>query len=126
MKDVNGYDDGISFHFALNNHIFRDNRIPPRGFRKDAYEREMAYIREADYKDGQNWDITKYVIPENAEYAEIKLYYQSTSREFIEFLKKENENNPWDYFRACEKVYEAWVATGKCQPAEIASLRIKF
>ena len=126
MKDVEGYEDGESFHFALNNYIYKDNRIPPRGFKKDAYERELAFIRGADYKDGQNWDTTEYAIPENAAYAEVKLYYQSMSKEFIEFLKKENENNSWDYFKAGEKVYEAWLKTGKCPPAEIASLRIKF
>ncbi|RMF89052.1 MAG: hypothetical protein D6733_07235, partial [Methanobacteriota archaeon] len=95
MKDVEGYPDGPSFHFALNNHIYFDNRIPPRGFRNADFERRMAYIRGAEYEDGQNWDETEYTIPEGAAKAVVRLRYQSTSKEFVEFLRDENRGNHW-------------------------------
>jgi len=37
------------------------------------------------YEDGQYWDDTHYTVPAGAKRAEVKLYYQSTSKEFIEF-----------------------------------------
>ena len=38
------------------------------------------------YADGQYWDDTDYVLPPTAAYAEVRLYYQTTSREYVEFL----------------------------------------
>ncbi|MFQ5801216.1 MAG: hypothetical protein ACE5HH_05815, partial [Candidatus Hydrothermarchaeales archaeon] len=126
LKDVPGYPDGPSFHFALNNHIYKDNRIPARGFTNAEYEARMAYIRGAEYEDGQHWDITEYTIPDEAASTKVTLKYQSTSKEFIEFLRDENKGNHWDYFNAGEKMYEAWVATGRAPPVEMATETIKF
>jgi hypothetical protein len=126
MKDVEGYPDGPSFHFALNNHIYKDNRIPPRGFTNADYERRMAYIRGAEYIDGQNWDVTKYDITQGATKAVVRLRYQSTTKEFIEFLRDENVENEWDYFNAGAKMYEAWNANGKAPPVDMAIETIKF
>lgn len=126
MKDVEGYPDGPSFHFALNNHIYKDNRIPPRGFRNSDYERRMAYIRGAEYADGQNWDVTEYFTPKEAASATVRLRYQSTTKEFIEFLRDQNKGNHWDVFNAGERVYEAWDATGKAPPVDMATGKIEF
>lgn len=126
LKDVPGYPDGPSFHFALNNHIYKDNRIPARGFTNAEYEDRMAYIRGAEYKDGQHWDTTEYTIPQGAASAKVTLKYQSTSKEFIEFLRDENRDNHWDVFNAGQRVYEAWVATGRAPPVDMATETIKF
>lgn len=126
IKNVEGYADGPSFHFAINNYVYKDNRIPPKGFKNEDYEKAGAYIRGASYADGQYWDTTRYEIPEEARKAEIILYYQTTSKEFIEFLKGENIDNPWDVFEAGKKIYDLWVKTGRAAPIEMARLNVTF
>ncbi len=120
IKGVEGYPDGPSFHFAINNYVYKDNRIPPRGFTNADYEAALAYIRGATYEDGQNWDMTGYEIPEGAARAEVVLYYQTTSKEFVEFLRDENQDNPWDVFGAGKTIYDLWVRTGRSAPVEMA------
>jgi hypothetical protein len=126
MKGVEGYPDGEGFHFALNNHIYKDNRIPPRGFTNAEYQAHGAYIVGAEYADGQNWDVTAYAIPEGAVKAEVNLLYQTASREFIEFLRDENEDNRFDIKNAGQKVYEIWEKTGKSEPVTMASATIEL
>lgn len=126
MKGVEGYPDGESFHFALNNHMYKDNRIPPKGFTNDEYEANGAYIVGAEYADGQNWDVTTYTVPEGAARAEVRLMYQTTSREFIEFLRDENKGNKFDVNGAGQKVYEIWEKTGKAEPVTMASAAIEL
>jgi|Deesub1362A_J573_1020465.scaffolds.fasta_scaffold00051_126 hypothetical protein len=126
LPDRLGIPEGPSFHFAANNYIYYDNRIPPAGFRNKDYEEYKAYIRGASYADGQNWDITLYSIPQNSVSAEVRLYYQSLSREYVEFLYAENLNNDIDFFKAGEKLYEAWRNTGMCKPIEMTRAIIQF
>jgi len=45
------------------------------------------------YDDGQYWDDTFYTLPAGATRAEVRLFYQSTSKEFVEFLRDENTTN---------------------------------
>ncbi len=120
FPDVLGLPDGPSFHFAANNHVYKDNRIPPAGFKNTDFEQHKAYIREATYADGQNWDITSYSVPSGAVSADVTLYYQTTSKEYIEFIYEENKGNKWDVLNMGERVYEAWQNTGKCAPVEMA------
>ena len=56
---------GPSFHFVLNNKVFKDNRIPPRGFTNAAYaEFGGGPTSDYSYADGQYWDETwSYDIP---------------------------------------------------------------
>ncbi len=86
------------FHFILMNYIQKDNRIPPRGFDKAGYDKDGAFIvpfdpKDTDYPNGQNWDVTPYSfdVPEKAR-GRIRitatLWYQTFSREFVEFLAK--------------------------------------
>jgi len=86
----------------------------------------MAYIRGAEYADGQNWDVTEYFTPKEAASATVRLRYQSTTKEFIEFLRDQNKGNHWDVFNAGERVYEAWDATGKAPPVDMATGKIEF
>ncbi|HEB12471.1 MAG TPA: hypothetical protein ENI11_02215 [Actinobacteria bacterium] len=86
-----GVDGEKSFHFALVNSIIKDNRIPPFGFRKTAYEAEGAFIVGADYQPGQNWDITKYEfdIPGDALgpfTVQANLKYETYSAEYMNWL----------------------------------------
>lgn len=117
-----GFPDGPSFHFALNNHIFKDNRIPPRGFTNAAFEDNGAHIVGAVYADGQNWDQTLYSIPAGASRVEVNLNYQSTSKEFVEFLRDENIDNEFDVNGAGQMIYSIWENTGRAAPVVMESL----
>ncbi len=48
-----GTDPGPSFHFALNNKIFADNRIPPRGFTNTGFAAVQSEPVGYSYADGQ-------------------------------------------------------------------------
>ena len=87
-----------TFHFALATGRYKDNRIPPKGFRiteaggrlsvpvSNGVDRPDLFT-SAEYTGG--YDDVSLTIPKNASYVEIKLYYQTTSREYIEFLRDE-------------------------------------
>jgi hypothetical protein len=101
---ADGYDESVvekgkeHFHFILMNKIIKDNRIPPRGFNKEAYSADGAFIiphdpKDTDYADGQYWDVTPYtfIVPNGVKgriHVTATLNYQTFSREYIEFLKK--------------------------------------
>jgi hypothetical protein len=87
-----------TFHFALATGRYKDIRIPPKGFDiANAGERlsvpvwhgvEYAnYFTAAEYAGG--YDQVSLTIPTGADYVEVNLYYQTTSREYIEFLRDE-------------------------------------
>jgi hypothetical protein len=109
-----GVPEGPSFHFVLNNKIFKDNRIPPRGFTNAAYEGFGGSPVDYAYADGQYSDVTTYAIPPGATSAEVTLYYQSTSKEFMEFLRDENTTD--------SKGQEMY--NGKCPPEIMAQAQL--
>ena len=86
------------FHFVLMNDVRKDNRIPPKGYNKAAYQADGAFIvprdpKDNDYADGQHWDVTPYrfAIPKSAKgpvRVEAHLLYQTFSREYVEFLNQ--------------------------------------
>jgi len=84
-----GLPAGKSFHLALNNIRLKDNRIPPRGFTNAAYDAFDGEPVGATYADGQYWDEVVYPAA-GAVQAEVTLYYQTASREYVEFLRDEN------------------------------------
>jgi hypothetical protein len=102
---------GPSFHFVLNNKVYKDNRIPPRGFTNAAYADFGGAPVACSYADGQHWDDTYYTIPPDANSAQVTLYYQSTSKEFIEFLRDENLTDT-----SGQEMYDLWADNGKCPP----------
>ncbi len=118
---LTGLPEGESFHFAANNMWVQDNRIPPRGFTNAGFESVQAAPVAYSYLDGQYWDDTQYVIPAGATQAEVRVYYQTASKEYIEFLRDENEqtgvdpNNP----STGEIAYEQWVLHGKSPIVEM-------
>lgn len=102
---------GPSFHFVLNNRIYEDNRIPPRGFSNATYAAFGGAPVGHDYADGQYWDDSLYTLPAGTVRAEARLYYQSTSKEFVEFLRDENVTDTKG-----QQLYSLWSTNGKCPP----------
>jgi hypothetical protein len=91
-----------TFHFALATGRYKDNRIPPKGFDiGGAAERVSVpvwhgtdnpnYFTALEYAGG--YDEVALNIPAGADYVEVNLYYQTTSREYIEFLRDEINGN---------------------------------
>ena len=91
-----------TFHFALATGRYKDNRIPPIGFRIDDAASRLSqpvwqgadapgYFSSEEYAGGYDEveleDVGVY-IPE-ADAIQINLFYQTTSREYIEFLRDE-------------------------------------
>lgn len=87
-----------SFHMALATDRYKDNRIPPKGFNIAAASARLAHPRKAgadaldyfsaaEYQGGYH-DI-HFDSPTEAAYWEAQLYYQSTSYEYIRFLRDE-------------------------------------
>jgi len=114
-----GVPPGPSFHFVLNNKIYKDNRIPPRGFTNAAFALFGGSPVGAAYADGQYWDDTIYSIPYGATSATVTLYYQSTTKEYVEFLQAENNTNSKG-----DDLFNLWNNNGKCPPETIATLTL--
>lgn len=106
-----GVAPGPSFHFVLNNKIFKDNRIPPRGFNNVTFASFGGSPVGQAYDDGQYWDTTTYAIPPGAVSAEVTLYYQSTSKEYVEFLRDENTTDGQGL-----AMFDLWNDNGKAPP----------
>jgi uncharacterized repeat protein (TIGR01451 family) len=80
---------GASFHFLLNNTVIKDNRIPPKGYEVEAWKEAGISPVGAAYANGQYWDETLYILPANSEAVLLRaaLYYQTASREYVDFLR---------------------------------------
>ncbi len=115
-----GLPPGPSFHFVLNDTIYFDNRIPPRGFTNAGFAEVQSPVVGYSYEDGQYWDDTDYVLPESADSVFVSLYYQSTSPGYVEFLRDENTTNTIG-----QQLYDAWVNQGKSPPELMAQARAK-
>lgn len=105
------YTAGESFHFALNNMVVKDNRIPPRGFTNANFEAVQAAPVGYYYEDGDYYDETTYTVPETTDRVVVKLMYQTTSKEYIEFLRDKNVTNTKG-----QQLYDQWAANGKSTP----------
>jgi len=116
LAPVLGLPAGVSFHFVINDTVFFDNRIPPRGFTNANFVTVQSPPVAYTYADGQYWDDTYYRLPENAVFVEVILYYQTVSKEYIEFLRDENVTNTMG-----QELYDAWDATGRCAPVAMVS-----
>jgi hypothetical protein len=100
---VNSADYHETFHFVLNNHVAKDNRIPPYGMDYEtARKRNALPVPASQYGGGtaaynrltgvyEYWDEVTITPPvPTATMADITLYYQGTSWEYILFLWKAN------------------------------------
>ncbi len=111
ITNIVGLAAGPSLHFVLNNKIYEDNRIPPRGFSNATFAAFGGAPVGHSYADGQHWDRTPYTVPLGTARAEVRLFYQSTSKEFIEFLRDKNTTNTKG-----QEMYDLWNNNGKCPP----------
>jgi hypothetical protein len=109
------------YHFALSNTILKDNRIPPIGFTNKGFESVQAEPVDVVYADGQHWDVTQYAIPACATQAIVTVYFQTTSKEYIEFLR---DNNVTD--GRGQLAYDLWAMFGKSAPVVMDSSVIVF
>jgi len=121
MAGIAGLPAGQSFHFVLNNMVVKDNRIPPRGFTNASFDAIQAEPVGASFSDGQYWDDTLFTLPAGAASAEVRLYHQTTSKEYIEFLQSENTTNTKGTI-----AYNQWVAQGKSAPVQMQLATITF
>lgn len=120
-----------TFHFVLNNDIYKDNRIPPYGFAYDeARVRNTLPVPATQFGSPgvggvyNHYDDVDFPIPPGAASAEVRLYYQATSWEYIQFLWKQNAGT--DPFLGQEGVsmLDAWLNTGMAAPFEMAASTI--
>ena len=116
IAKLTGLAAGPGFHLALANKVFKDNRIPPRGFTNAAFDAIGSGAVGYTYADGQHWDDTVYAIPAGAVSATVTLFYQTTTKEYIEFLRDANVSDSNGL-----TAYNAWVAAGKSAPVAMDS-----
>ncbi|USN98616.1 MAG: hypothetical protein H6810_10650 [Phycisphaeraceae bacterium] len=121
VAGIAGVPAGEGFHFAVNNMRLKDNRIPPRGFTNAGFEAAQSEPVGYAYADGDYWDDTEYTIPVGATSADVRVYYQSTSKEYVEFLKNENQTND-----AGDIMHQAWLDTGMSAPVVMDMGTITF
>ena len=87
-----------TFHFVLGTSRYKDNRIPPRGFLYDVAGVRIAepvwqgmsatnLFTPEEYAGG--YREVNLTLPTDATQMLVRLYYQTTSREYIEFLRDE-------------------------------------
>ena len=117
-----------TFHFVLNNHVAKDNRIPPYGMTYDeARKRNALPVPVAQYGSpaaGGTYNYSDMITlnpPAGAAYATIDLRYQPTSWEYVQFLYR--ANNGQNAFLANEGVnmLQTWLNTGMAEPYVMVS-----
>jgi hypothetical protein len=138
-SDITGEDH--TFHFALGTHLYKDNRLPAKGFDIGSARARLVvprwkskdapdYFTAEEYAGGYH-DITV-AKPEGTARWESMLFYQTTSREYIRFLRDEIEGTAstlpstayiaqFDPFFVSLKdwgkaIYELWLHNGGNEP----------
>jgi len=104
---------GHSGFAALNDSVYFDNRIPPRGFSFSAFQERMAEPVGYHYNDGAYWDVTAYSMSKEVVKISAQLLYQPITKSTIEFLRNENIGNEFDQRNLGQRTYDAWLASGK-------------
>jgi hypothetical protein len=117
-----GLSAGASFHFALNDTIVKDNRIPPRGFTNAGFASRLASPVGAAYADSQYWDDAAYRLPGEVTQVRATLYYQTISREYVEFLERENAGNFYDWNDWGARFKASWERRGKSSPVAMVEV----
>ncbi len=118
-----------TFHFVLNNTVAKDNRIPPYGMAyEEARKRNALPVPATQYGNPTTggtynyWDELALNPPAGAASAEIKLLYQPTSWEYVQFLYLANTPDGSDFLdQEGANLLDAWLATGMAEPFEMAS-----
>jgi hypothetical protein len=125
-KPVGSYHD--TFHFAMNNHVAKDNRIPPYGMSYDiAKKRNALPVPATQYGDPgvggtyEHFDNVTLNPPAGAVYAKIDLLYQGTSWEYVQFLERANTQQNAFLGQEGINMMEAWLNTGMTAPYVMTS-----
>jgi hypothetical protein len=131
LQNVANQDLGTShesLHFALNDTVIKDNRIPPYGMNyNEARRRNVIPVPSDQYGDPSTDDDYNYFDaitlnpPLNASYATIELLYQGTSWEYIQFLVNANKGENIFLGQEGTNLLEAWLNTGMAKPFVMAS-----
>jgi hypothetical protein len=124
ISAATGIPIGPGFHLAVNNTVFKDNRIPPMGFNNASFAAVQAGHVGYSYTDGQYWDDTAFAFPPGVQRAMVTVYYQTTSKEYIEFLRDHGTSgiggNPG------QNAYDMWLMFGKSVPVAMDSRTINL
>lgn len=116
-----------TFHFVLNNVVVEDHRIPPYGFKYDEAKARNALPVPATQFGNPGpggtynyWDERAFPIPDGAASAQIRLFYQQTSWEYIQFLWKQNDTLSPFLGQEGINMLDAWLNTGQNAPLQLA------
>jgi hypothetical protein len=119
-----------SFHFVLNDLVAADNRIPPyRMSRDQAFERNAQPVPATQFGNPgpggfyQHWDDVLLSPPAGAVRADVRLMYQPTSWEYVQFLVLANNGSVAFHATRGDDVFEAWRNTGMAAPVVMAEAR---
>ena len=117
-----------SFHFVLNNHVASDTRIPPYGFNFDEAQKRNALPVPADQYGNPGsggeynyWDEVALNPPAGAATADIRLMYQPTSWEYVQFLHLANTTNNPQLRDTGQDYLDAWLKNGMAEPHVMAT-----
>jgi len=151
MSSIELTGEETTFHMALSTDRYKDNRIPPRGFDTDGMyvrlvqprwvgEDAPGYFTEEEYAGG--FDKITLTPPVDTIDTQITLYYQTTSKEFIEFLRDEvNGDNPTlpqeayvaqtdPFFQDLkgwgDAIWDLWLHNDGAKPVEMTTSRVQF
>jgi hypothetical protein len=119
-----------SFHFVLNDKVAHDNRIPPyRMSRDEAFERNAQPVPATQFGDPApgghylHYDEVPLSPPAGAVRADVRLMYQPTSFEYVQFLVLANNGSNPFHATLGDDVFEAWRNTGMAAPVVMAEAR---
>lgn len=117
-----------SFHFVLVNTMVSDNRIPPYGLRyDDARTRSALPVPEALYGNPgpggtyRHYDELALTPPTGAATARVRLLYQPTSWEYVQFLERANDGSVAFLAQEGRNLVDTWLATGMAAPHTMAA-----
>ena len=112
-----------TFHFVLNNKVVKDNRIPPWGMDYDeSLMRSILPVPATQYGGPgaggtfNYWDDFALNPPAGAVTADIRLMYQPTSWEYIQFLDHANNGSVTNLAKEGENILDAWLNTDMAAP----------
>ncbi|KAA3607975.1 MAG: hypothetical protein DWQ01_12895 [Planctomycetota bacterium] len=116
-----------SFHFVLNDTLLHDNRIPPFGFRYDEAEQRHCLPVPADQYGNpgpggiyRHWDQVILDPPPGAARGRIRLLYQATCWEYVQFLDLANSGTIPHLAATGSDLLDAWLHTGMAEPEIMA------
>ncbi|HEX5054357.1 MAG TPA: hypothetical protein VFZ65_21440 [Planctomycetota bacterium] len=119
-----------TFHFVLNNKVLADNRIPPYGFdRNAAATRNALPVPATQYGNPgpggtyNHFDDVTLNPPAGATRADVELLYQTSSWEYIQFLRLANPGTSPFLASAGVDVFDAWRNSGQSNPEVMATAR---